>query len=111
IAFIICLFSIAYLELLAMSELIISSFKLRIFIQSIVTGLLLLLSGAIILTIYFPLHLQNYFPYIFFYELFVYLQESIFNERLYANYFPLCLIALAGLFILISCSAWKEYRL
>ncbi|HLR79108.1 MAG TPA: ABC transporter permease [Bacillota bacterium] len=110
IAFIICLFSIAYLELLAMSELIISSFKLRLFIQSIVTGLLLLLSGAIIPTIYFPLHWQNYFPYIFSYESFFWLQEIILNERLYANYVPLCLTALAGLFILISCSTWKEYR-
>src|SRR5699024_3336996 len=99
IAFIICLFSIDYLELFALSQLVFSSFKLRLFILSIVVGLLLLLSGAIIPTIYFPLHWQNYVPYIVAYESFFWLQEIILNERLYANYVPLCLTALAGLFI------------
>src|SRR5699024_887187 len=81
-----------FLICLALIETIIASAKLRLLGQSFFTFLLIIASGTLIPTIYFPLSLQ----------------EFILNERFYVDYVPLLLMGLTGLFILVGCSLWKE---
>ena len=97
-----------FLICLALIETIIASAKLRLLGQSFFTFLLITVSGTIIPTIYFPLSLQEFLPYVFSNEGFHWLQEVILNERFYVDYVPLLLMGLTGLFILVGCSLWKE---
>ncbi len=97
-----------FLQCLAMIETIFKSAKLRLLGQSLLTFLLIIMSGTIIPTIYFPLQIQTILPYIFSNEGFHWLQEVILNERFYVDYYPLVFMGLTGLFFLIGCSLWKE---
>ena len=97
-----------FLICLALIETIIASAKLRLLGQSFFTFLLIIASGTLIPTIYFPLSLQEFLPYVFSNEGFHWLQEVILNERFYVDYVPLLLMGLTGLFILVGCSLWKE---
>lgn len=105
---VVLLHAFLFLQCLAIMETIISSAKLRLLGQSIVAFLLVVMSGTIIPAIYFPLQIQAILPYVFSYEGFYWLQEVILNERLYVDYYPLFIMSLAGLFLLIGCSLWKE---
>src|SRR5699024_8307268 len=53
------LYSLIYLIILAILELIFTGQKLRLLIQSLFTLIVLLASGAIIPTLYFPMYMQN----------------------------------------------------
>lgn len=97
-----------FLQCLAIMETIITSAKLRLLGQSLLTFFLITMSGTIIPAIYLPLQIQAVLPYVFSYEGFYWLQEVILNERLYVDYYPLILMSLTGLFLLIGCSLWKE---
>jgi len=108
ILIVLCIHSALYLQCLAIIETIISSAKLRLLGQSLLTLILIITSGTIVPTIYFPLQIQAILPYIFSNEGFHWLQEVILNERFYVDYFPLLLMGLTGLFLLIGCLLWKE---
>lgn len=108
IAIITFLYSLIFLEGLAIIETIIKSQKLRLLVQSFFTMLTLLLSGAIIPTLYFPMYVQKFLPYSFPSQAYHWLQEIILNERFYADYLPLSLLSLTGLFIFVGISLWKE---
>jgi ABC-2 type transport system permease protein len=108
IALITLLYSFIFLQILAVISLLILSQKLRLLGQSVITGLLLIFSGAIIPTLYFPVWLQAPIKYSYANEGFHWLQEIILHERLYADYIPLLLMNAAGLFMLIGLSLWKE---
>lgn len=97
-----------FLICLALIETVIASAKLRLLVQSLLTFLLIIASGTLIPTIYFPLSLQEFLPYVFSNEGFHWLQEVILNERFYVDYVPLLFMGLIGLFIFIGCSLWKE---
>lgn len=109
IAIITFLYSMTFLEGAATIETLNCSQKLRLLIQSIFTLVVLLLAGAIIPTLYFPMYVQSFLPYIFSSQAFTWLQEIIMNERLYADYLPLTLMASSGLLILIAISLAKEH--
>lgn len=100
--------SCLYLICLAFIETMIKSTKLRLLGQSLITFILIILSGTIIPAIYFPLNIQAVLPYVFSNEGFHWLQEVILNERFYVDYVPLGFMALTGLFFFIGCSLWKE---
>lgn len=108
IAIIILLYSFAFLQGLAVISFLIPSQKLRLLGHSILTGVLLILSGAIIPTLYFPAWLQDPTKYSYANEGFHWLQEIILHARLYADYLPLLLMNAVGIFILIGLSLWKE---
>ncbi|MGY0693125.1 ABC transporter permease [Virgibacillus sp. FSP13] len=108
IAIITLLYSFIFLEGLALIETIIQTQKLRLLVQSLFTGFTLLISGAIIPSLYFPAYLQAYLPYSFSNQAFHWLQEIVLNERFYADYLPLSLLTLAGFFLLTGVSLWKE---
>src|SRR5699024_6765919 len=65
IAIIMLLYSILILVTLAMIETVMSKRKLCLLGQSVWIGVLLVLSGAFIPSLYFPLKLQAFLPYIF----------------------------------------------
>src|SRR5699024_3258881 len=90
------------------SEVIIPSQKLSLLIQSIMTIFLLLLSGAFVPTIYFPITVQEISNYLFSNQAFYWLTEILIHERFYIDYIPLLFMTIAGLFVLIGISRWKE---
>src|SRR5690625_5135499 len=108
IAIIMLLYSILILVTLAIIETVISKRKLCLLGQSVWIGVLLLLSGALIPTLYFPLKLQAFLPYVFSGEAFYWLQELMLNGRFYADYIPLLLMNGAGFCVLIGLSSGKE---
>lgn len=102
------LYSLVFLQGLAILESIIPSQKLIVLGQVTLTVLLIMVSGAIIPVLYFPLWLQNVVTYSYSYEGFHWLQEIILNGRLFADYIPLLLMNAVGIFVLIALSLWKE---
>ncbi|MBP1947734.1 ABC transporter permease [Virgibacillus litoralis] len=108
IAVIISLYSISFLFGLAILETVISGPKIRLLSQSLFAISTLLVSGAIIPTLYFPLYAQKLLPYSFAGESFRWLQEVVLNGRLYADYLPLSLLTIASFLLLIGLSMWKE---
>lgn len=108
IALICILYSIVYLLGLAIIEMIIQAPRIRLLIHTLFTLLFIVLSGALIPTIYFPLYIQEWLTYIPSYEALFWLQEILLNERLYADYQSLLLYGGSGIVILILLSIWKE---
>lgn len=108
IAIILFLHSIIFIECLSLIELLITSHKIRLLTQLLLTFILFIGSGAMIPTIYFPLSIQAAVPYVFTHQAFYWLQEIILNDRFYADYVPLLGTAFIGLLCLIGISLWKE---
>lgn len=101
------LYSSFFLLSLTIIESLISAQKVRLLVQSLFTIVSLILSGAIIPVIYYPLLFQGFLPYIYSYEALRWLQEILMNDRLYADYIPLLLMNGAGIFVLLGISIWK----
>ncbi len=102
------LYSTCFLLSVSIIEAIIASHRLRLITQIGLTLLILLLSGAIIPTIYLPLSLQQILPFTFSSEALYWLQEVLLNEHLYVDYLPLLLMTGSGSFILIGITIGKE---
>lgn len=110
ILFLMLLYSISYLLFIAIIDIWMISKKLQLLMQAILTCILLLTSGAIIPTIYFPLYLQTYIPYSFTYTSFYWIKEIILNERVYFEYSGLLGTALTLCIVGIFISLWKEVK-
>lgn len=108
IAIITSMYGFVFLLGLAIIEAILQAPKVRLFVQTIYTGILLLLSGTVVPTIYFPFYVQDVLPYNFGYQAFHLLQEIILNNRVYVDYLPLILYLLVGVFFFIGVTTWKE---
>ncbi|WP_245975313.1 ABC transporter permease [Oceanobacillus chungangensis] len=104
----ILLYCIVFLIGLAIIETLISAPKISLFTQLLFTLVILACSGAVLPVIYLPLQLQELVSYSFSYQAFSWISEILLNDRMYADYIPLLLIAFAGCFILLGISAWKE---
>ncbi|GEM_PF-1040022 len=105
---IILLHSLAFLVFLAIIEVAVLQEKLRMLIQAAFTLGLLLVSGAVIPTIYFPIWMEENIQYLFSAEAFSWVTEIVLNERFYADYIPLILMNAALIFVLIAVSMIKE---
>lgn len=102
------LFSAVYLIGLAVIEMIIQAPRIRLLIHAVYTVGLIVLSGALVPAIYFPLYMQNILTYVPAYEALFWLQEIMLNERLHAEYNQLLLYGSVGIALLIVMSLWKE---
>jgi len=102
------LYSSMFLLCLSFLEIIIKSHKIRLLVQSLFALIGIIISGAIIPVIYYPLWVQEILPYTFFYEALNWLQEIVLNDRLYTDYIPLLLMNTVGLFLVLGISLWKE---
>lgn len=105
---IISLHSLSFLIFLAIIEVIMKQEKLRMLVQTAITLVLLLISGAVIPTIYFPVWVEESIPYLFSAEAFSWLTDIILNQRFYADYIPLLLMTSVSVFVLIAVSMLKE---
>jgi ABC-2 type transport system permease protein len=104
----ISLYNITYLFTLAIIEAVISSMKLRLLIQIILTGMLLLVSGSLIPDIYLPFYIQDYLDSVYANQTFYWLEEILLNGRVYIDYTPLLITASVGILATIGFSLWKE---
>lgn len=111
IALITVLYSVTYLAVLAILETIFTGQKIRLLLQSLFTLIVLLASGAIIPTLYFPLYVQDLLPYFFASEGFHWLQEILLNGRLYADFIPMTIMLAATMILFMGTSIWKERAL
>ncbi|WP_339177571.1 ABC transporter permease [Oceanobacillus sp. FSL W7-1293] len=106
----IILYQVGFIICLAIFEVLISSLKLRLLTQILFTSILILFSGALIPTLYFPLGVQDYLPYSYAYNSLYWLQEIVLNGRHYAEYTSSLLLIGVLLFILLGLLSWKERR-
>lgn len=102
------LYSLIFIQCLALLEMLVRSAKARLLSQAVAVFAILFGSGAIIPVIYFPLEMQDRLIWFFSYEAYQWIQEVLLNGRFYAEYTPLLLTALAGAFILLAVSMIKE---
>jgi ABC-2 type transport system permease protein len=100
--------SLNYLFTLAILEIIIRSQKIRLLLQIIITGIVLLTSGSIIPDIYLPMYIQEYLSYIFSFQVFHWLEEILLNSRVYVDYIPLLLTVGFGAFVTVGIAMVKE---
>jgi ABC-2 type transport system permease protein len=108
LAIISILYSVLFLISLSIIEVLIPSQKLQLLFQALFAFGTLLLSGAIVPTIYFPLAIQQQLDYVFSSEAFYWLQEIIIHQRFYADFIPLLIMSGIGLFLLLGLSVGKE---
>ncbi|MDM8100518.1 MULTISPECIES: ABC transporter permease [Oceanobacillus] len=106
----IILYQVGFIICLAIFEVLISSLKLRLLTQILFTSILIIFSGALIPTLYFPLGVQDYLPYSYAYNSLYWLQEIVLNGRHYAEYTSSLLLIGVLLFILLGLLSWKERR-
>ncbi|GGJ49876.1 hypothetical protein GCM10007111_10120 [Virgibacillus kapii] len=102
------MYSIGFLIGLAIIERIIASYRLQLLIQTFYTIAILLLSGAIVPTIYFPQEIQKGLTLVFSSEAFHWLQEIMLKNRSFVDILPLLGMMVASIFILLGFSAIKE---
>ena len=110
IAIVFVLYSVIVVAILAMIEMLVTSLKGRLLLQLITVLLFLISSGAIVPTIYFPLYVQDWLPYIFSYETLFWLQEILLNGRLYAAYEPLTWMAIIATLLMLAIAFVKGRR-
>lgn len=108
IALICLLYSLTFLHVLALGEIIISSPSIRLLVHTTITMLLIGLSGALIPAIYFPLGIQDMLVYIPSFDALFWLQEILLQDRLYADLNGLLLYSAGSMLLLIGLSIWKE---
>lgn len=108
ITLIFILYSVFYLVLLAICEMLIQAPRIRLLVHTLCTILLIGLSGALIPSIYFPLYIQDLLEYVPTYEALFWLQEIMLNERLYADFDQLIMYGIGSILVLIMLAVWKE---
>ncbi|GGA86388.1 ABC transporter permease [Ornithinibacillus halotolerans] len=105
---IIGIYILLILFVITIIETLIPSNKLRLFIQVITIGIILLASGSLIPAIYLPLYIQEFLPFVFTYQAFYWLEEILLNGRTYVDFIPLLLSLGTGAFTLVGISLLKE---
>lgn len=105
---IIILYSICYMILIALIDVSIAALKIKMIIQMLMLLLVLLVSGAIIPTIYFPLSLQSIIPMLFSFNAFSWFVDLLIKERNYVEYRQLLLSAGLIMTCLVFVSNMKE---
>ena len=105
---IIFLYSMIFIQCLALLEMLVRSAKARLLSQAVVVFAILFGSGAILPVIYFPLGMQERLTWLFSHEAYQWIQEVLLNGRFYADYTSLLLTAFAGAFTLFAVSMIKE---
>ncbi|MFD1449789.1 ABC transporter permease [Oceanobacillus sojae] len=106
----ISIYQAGFILSLAVFEVLISSLKLRLFVQIFFVSVLILFSGAVIPTLYLPMGIQDYLPYSYAYNSLYWLQEIILNQRHYAEYTSSLLLIGILIFLLLGLLSWKERR-
>lgn len=96
------------LFILAVFELLIHSKKLLLVIQSLAIFLFIILSGAIVPTIYFPLKIQDITQYLFAFEYFDDLKDLLLKQQFLDRPTILIITCISSLIIMAMIAFWKE---
>lgn len=102
------LYALLFLVGLALLDVWVPSERSALLMQSLYVVVLLLASGAFIPTVYFPQAIQEALPLLFSNESLKWMMDIALEERNYANYTNLVLLAGVGLAALWLSSAVKE---
>lgn len=102
------LYSSGFVITLALLEFMFKDVRIRLLVHSLITLLLIVLSGALVPSIYFPLYIQDILPKIPTYNTLFWWQEILLNDRLHAEYLPLLIYAGTALFVFISLAMIRE---
>lgn len=105
---IIILYSVCYVILIALIDVSLTAVKSKIIIQMLVLMLILLLSGAIIPTIYFPLSIQSSISMLYSLNAYSWFVDLLIKERNYVEYRQLLLSSIVMMIALIFVSNMKE---
>ncbi|WP_186673112.1 ABC transporter permease [Sporosarcina sp. BP05] len=102
------LYALLFLVGIALIDVLISSRKVVLLLQSLYTFLLIFTSGAVIPTLYFPQGIQGVLPYIFSYISLNWMIDIVLEGRNYANFTTLTVLATIGLLLLWLSTVGKE---
>ncbi len=102
------LYCLLFLVGVAIIDVWTASRKIALVLQSLFTFLIILTSGAIIPTLYFPQAVQGILPYLFSYESMSWLIDIALEGRNYADFTTLTVYAVAGLVLLWCSTRLKE---
>jgi len=102
------LYALLFLVGIALIDVLISSRKIVLLLQSLYTFLLIFTSGAVIPTLYFPQVIQGALPYFFSYVGFNWMIDIVLEGRNYADFIPLTVFATIGLLLLWLSTVGKE---
>ncbi|MBO0587675.1 ABC transporter permease [Sporosarcina sp. E16_8] len=102
------LYALLFLVGIALIDVLISSRKIVLLLQSLYTLLLIFTSGAVIPTLYFPQVIQGLLPYIFSYISLNWMIDIVLEGRNYANFTTLTVLATIGLLLLWLSTVGKE---
>ncbi len=102
------LYALLFLVGIALIDVLISSRKVVLLLQSLYTFLLIFTSGAVIPTLYFPQVIQGVLPYIFSYISLNWMIDIVLEGRNYANFTTLTVLATIGLLLLWLSTVGKE---
>ena len=105
---ILILYSFCYVTIIALIDVAIRSLKIKMIIQMLVLIFVLIVSGSIIPTIYFPLSLQSIIPTLFSFNAFNWFVDILIKERNYVEYSQLLLSAVVMMTCLIFVSTVQE---
>src|SRR5690625_4307669 len=108
ISLILLLYSIGFLFVLAIIEILFTDQRFRLLIHAGVAFLLIAFSGAILPVIYFPLYIQDLLNYLPSYQALFWLQEILLQDRLYANYWPLLIFMIVSMVLFLFAFVIKE---
>ncbi|UFU00056.1 ABC transporter permease [Radiobacillus kanasensis] len=108
IACLVLLYIVLLLTVFSSIDILIRSKKLTLLLQILWVGLILLLSGAILPTLYFPEKIQSALPFLFSTQAFDWMVEVTLKGRMFVDYTVLLLTASASVCMLIAFSIWKE---
>lgn len=104
----IILYGLLVLIGLALLDLWISSKKGLLLLQSLFILLLIVCSGALLPTIYFPLFLKDVLPFLFSFESFAWIVDIVLVGRNYANFSSLGIQLFVGIILLWMSAKWKD---
>ena len=104
----IILYGLLLLIGLALIDVWISSKKIVLLLQFLFILLLIVSSGALIPSIYFPLLLKNALPFFFSFISFQWIVEIVLVGRNYANFMSLGVLSFVGLLLLWISTWWKD---
>lgn len=102
------LYALLFLVGIALIDVLISSRKIVLLLQSLYTFFLIISSGAVIPTLYFPQVVQGVLPYIFSYISLNWMIDIVLEGRNYANFTTLTVLATIGLLLLWLSTVGKE---
>ncbi|SHG34492.1 ABC transporter permease [Ornithinibacillus halophilus] len=105
---IMALYSLTFLGIMAFLEIWLKSQKLRLLFQALFLVGTMLVSGAIVPTIYFPTYIQEYIQKLYSTDAFHWLQELVLSQRLYIEYSILIWSSIIILLLIGVSSVWKE---